>query len=192
MKNPLSFACVTAAHEIADAAHRGQTRADGVTEYVWHPERVAILTRWIGGSPVAVVAALLHDCVEDCAGFDLDAALARIPLSDADRARARAVILALTHRESEPNADYFRRVLDAPAEALLVKLVDRLDNVLDMADGFPEERLRRYCGKTEMFVRMVRDRAALLGHADLVAAIEEAVAEALDRLNTPARAGCAA
>lgn len=192
MKTTLSTECVLAAYDIAADAHRGQTRADGVCEYFEHPSRVAALVRLAGGSTVAVIAALLHDTVEDCAGFDLDAALAAIPLTESDRVRTRDVVIALTHAPNEPNTTYFARVLAAPSEAILVKLADRLDNVLDMDAGFTEERARRYCSKTKILVAMARSRSAEIGLTDLLEAVDDAVGSVLHRLNTPGTKGAAA
>jgi (p)ppGpp synthase/HD superfamily hydrolase len=155
---------------------------------------VAVLIRAFGGSVEEEVAALLHDCEEDCPGFDLDAALAYIfagLLPARAVAGVREVIRALRHRDSEPNHVYFQRIIDAPPSTLKIKLYDRFDNVLGLAD-FTEERCRRYCAKTALLVRMMRDRAIILGMADLVAAIEEGASEALERLNAPARTGCTA
>lgn len=49
--------------ELADVAHKGQSR--GYDEYFGHPVRVAIRMYARGATPDQVVAALLHDTVED-------------------------------------------------------------------------------------------------------------------------------
>ena len=52
--------------EIAARAHAGQTDKGGAP-YVLHPLRVMLQLR----DPVAQIAAVLHDVVEDCAGWSL-------------------------------------------------------------------------------------------------------------------------
>lgn len=49
--------------ELADVAHEGQAR--GYDEYFGHPVRVAIRVYARGATPEQVIAALLHDTVED-------------------------------------------------------------------------------------------------------------------------------
>ncbi|WP_022673006.1 HD domain-containing protein [Novosphingopyxis baekryungensis] len=62
----LSSALIRAAVYAADR-HCGQTRGDGVTPYINHPLAVASILRNDGGisDPDTLVAALLHDVVED-------------------------------------------------------------------------------------------------------------------------------
>jgi len=57
---------IEAACAFATAAHNGQTRRFGQDEpYIEHPKRVAARVQSIGLSAEAVIAALLHDVVED-------------------------------------------------------------------------------------------------------------------------------
>ncbi len=52
------------AHEIADAAHSGQTRKSG-EPFITHPVAVADILAGLGMDTDTIVAALLHDVVED-------------------------------------------------------------------------------------------------------------------------------
>ena len=49
--------------------HEGQTRKGSDTPYITHPVAVAAMVHEAGGGEDAVVAALLHDTVEDCGGL---------------------------------------------------------------------------------------------------------------------------
>ena len=46
-------------------AHKGQTRRDGKVPYINHPMEVAEIVATVTSDPRVVVAALLHDVVED-------------------------------------------------------------------------------------------------------------------------------
>ena len=54
------------AAKAASEAHRGQTRKDKKTPFIVHPERVAKCVAHYGGNHIGIIAAWLHDVVEDC------------------------------------------------------------------------------------------------------------------------------
>ncbi|MEG2378284.1 MAG: HD domain-containing protein [Clostridia bacterium] len=58
------------AMEQAMAAHEGQKRRDG-SEYITHPFAVAEIIVEMGLDTDSIVAAILHDCIEDT-GFDYE------------------------------------------------------------------------------------------------------------------------
>lgn len=61
---------VEAALRVAHAAHAGQTRKSGdEVPYVTHPVHVALVLARLGFDDTVLVAALLHDVVEDCEGW---------------------------------------------------------------------------------------------------------------------------
>jgi (p)ppGpp synthase/HD superfamily hydrolase len=65
-----------AALAYATAAHAGQVRKGTAIPYITHPTAVASLVREFGGDQEQVIAALLHDVVEDC-GILIDEIAAR-------------------------------------------------------------------------------------------------------------------
>ena len=93
-----------------------------------HPIRVARRLRLMGTlSPVSLVAALGHDLIEDKSiGFPEVQGL-----HDQDMQRVQDLMALLTRGEREPYFDYIKRVA-ADDAALLIKLVDRLDNTYDL------------------------------------------------------------
>jgi guanosine-3',5'-bis(diphosphate) 3'-pyrophosphohydrolase len=150
-----------AAFQIAPLAHRGQTRADGVTPYIFHPMRVEQLVAFWGAKDLDLLpweprteellrmraAALMHDVVEDTTysletldGFGFSHEL--LDLVD-----------LLTKPDNGPaGPDYYKRIATS-REALVVKCADRCTNLEDAiksvkaGDGI--ERWRAYAEKTE-------------------------------------------
>ena len=123
------------AFTVADNAHSGQKRVSG-EPYITHPVSVAILLVDLGMDTDTVVAALLHDVVEDTSmtlpmvekEFGKDVALlvdgvtklGRIPFSSREQQQAENV----------------RKMLLAMAQdvrVIIIKLADRLHNMRTMA-----------------------------------------------------------
>ncbi len=154
----------------ASRAHRGQFRKDRKTPYITHPARVAGLVGMFHGSHVAVISAWLHDVYEDCTPewiTQTDELIAGFPLSGDERADISTIVEALTKKNTIKGkavrlSDSLDRILDAPPEATLVKLCDRIDNLLDSADrngGFT----KRYLASTDEIIGKLEVRASLYG-----------------------------
>jgi len=128
--------------------HRDQRRKDGRgSPYINHPIEVAHLL-WTRGQvrdPVTLMAALLHDTVEDT----------EATIEDVERAFGTAVagvVAEVTDDKSLPKAERKElQVSNAPKKsprAKLVKLGDKISNVGDLLDSPPfdwdAERRRAY------------------------------------------------
>jgi len=119
-----------------------------------HPLRVARKLRLLGTATLpSLIAALGHDLIEDHGrefGF--------IPgLSEEERESVDHLMRVLTRGESEPYFDYVAR-LSKQETALLIKLVDRLDNTYDLrvsADPGEDEPRAIY---RELFQRALLDQ----------------------------------
>jgi (p)ppGpp synthase/HD superfamily hydrolase len=155
----------------ASRAHKGQMRKDRRTPYITHPARVAGLVGMFNGSHVAIIAAWLHDVYEDCSPDWLvktDELIADLPLPADDRWDIAAIVDAMTkkntiRKKAARLSDSLDRILDAPPEATLVKLCDRIDNLLDSADrngGFT----KRYLASTDEVIDKLSVRASLYGY----------------------------
>jgi len=161
---------IKTAADHASRAHKGQFRKDRKTPYITHPARVAGLVGTFNGSHVAIIAAWLHDVYEDCSPEWLvrtDKIIEGLPLPPDDRSDIAAIVDALTKkntiaRKSARLSDSIDRILDAPPEATLVKICDRIDNLLDSADrngGFT----KRYLASTDEIIDKLSVRASLYG-----------------------------
>jgi (p)ppGpp synthase/HD superfamily hydrolase len=159
---------IKSAADHASRAHKGQFRKDRRTPYITHPARVAGLVGIFNGSHVAVIAAWLHDVDEDCSQewiLKTDELIAGMRLPEDDRIDIAAIVGAMTKKNTLPNkadrlSDSLDRILDGPPEATLVKLCDRIDNLLDSADrngGFT----KHYLASTDAVIGKLSMRASL-------------------------------
>lgn len=122
------------AASFAAVAHRHQVRKDGVTPYVAHVFRVAMIVRDLFGcdDPVCLAAALLHDVIEDT-GADYDELEEQFGREVAECVAALTKNMALPERDRE--AEYDARLAAADWRARLVKLADQYDNLCDVRGG---------------------------------------------------------
>jgi (p)ppGpp synthase/HD superfamily hydrolase len=161
---------IKTAADHASQAHKGQLRKDRRTPYITHPARVAGLVGMFNGSHVAIIAAWLHDVYEDCTPewiLKTDEMVENLSLPSDDRQDIAAIVDAMTKKNTISGkaarlSDSLDRILDAPPEATLVKLCDRIDNLLDSADrngGFT----KRYLASTDEVIGKLEVRASLYG-----------------------------
>jgi (p)ppGpp synthase/HD superfamily hydrolase len=138
MMEPWQIHAVHRAAAIAAQAHDGQYRKDGKTPYIAHPARVAGLVQAYGGGYQEVIAAWLHDVIEEVRNGETTVAygLSSLKLPGDDAILIYQMITALTRDRSlsddEQLMDSLDRILLAPPGATLIKICDRMDNVLDM------------------------------------------------------------
>jgi len=113
---------------IAERAHRGQERkcSDGVP-YVLHPIHCALSLARLGQPEHVVVAAILHDIVEDCEGWTVERVEAEFGT------RVAGIVAELTEDKTKSWEERKRLQVEHVAEmsrdALLVKAADVLHNL---------------------------------------------------------------
>ncbi|MET0208944.1 MAG: HD domain-containing protein, partial [Burkholderiaceae bacterium] len=122
---------VREAYKFADEAHLGQFRASG-EPYITHPIAVAGLCADWKLDAQAIMAALMHDAMEDC-GIEKPQLIERFgaPTADLVDGLTKLDKLQFSTRE-ESQAESFRKMLLAMARdvrVILIKLADRLHNM---------------------------------------------------------------
>ncbi len=132
------------AYRFADEAHLGQFRASG-EPYITHPIAVAGLCADWKLDAQAIMAALMHDAMEDC-GTTKAELIERFGASTADLVDGLTKLdkLQFSTRE-ESQAESFRKMLLAMARdvrVILIKLADRLHNMRTMEAVAPAKRTR--------------------------------------------------
>ena len=128
---PVDVERVAEAYAFSDFAHQGQMRASG-EEYITHPLAVAgICASWKLDAQ-ALMAALLHDVVEDT-GITKDHIAAKFGTPVADLVDGVSKLDRVEFQsQADAEAENFRKMLLAMARdvrVMLVKLADRLHNM---------------------------------------------------------------
>ncbi|MDH4125935.1 MAG: bifunctional (p)ppGpp synthetase/guanosine-3',5'-bis(diphosphate) 3'-pyrophosphohydrolase [Gammaproteobacteria bacterium] len=137
------------AYKFGAAAHRGQTRKTG-EPYITHPVAVAQELANMRLDAQAIVAAILHDVVEDTSvsltdiekdfGADVAALVDGVSKLDQIEFRSRA----------EAQAESFRKMMLAMIEdirVILVKLADRVHNMQTL-EAMPADKKKRIARET--------------------------------------------
>ncbi|MGH3995593.1 MAG: RelA/SpoT family protein, partial [Pseudonocardiaceae bacterium] len=131
------------AYDVADEQHRGQRRKSG-DPYITHPLAVAAILAELGMDTTTLVAALLHDTIEDT-DYSLDRL--REDFGD-DVARLVNGVTKLDRVKlgAAAEAETIRKMVIAMAEdprVLVIKLADRLHNMRTMRFLPPEKQARK-------------------------------------------------
>lgn len=123
--------------------HEGQTRKGEIIPYIYHPLLVAYHAIALGLDEDEIIAtAILHDVCEDC-GVEV----ADLPVNDITK---EAVKLLTKTKDKSPD-DYYADIAKNRI-ATMIKILDRMNNVSDMAKEFSKEKLKRYIVDTEEHV----------------------------------------
>ncbi len=135
---------VREAYKFADEAHLGQFRVTG-EPYITHPVAVAGLCADWKLDVQAIMAALMHDAMED-RGITKPQLIARFgaPTAELVDGLTKLDKLHFSTRE-EGQAESFRKMLLAMARdvrVILIKLADRLHNMRTMQAMAPDKRQR--------------------------------------------------
>ncbi len=149
------------AYEIAVDAHSKQRRKSG-EPYILHPIEVArICAEEIGLGPTAIVAALLHDVVEDT-----NVTLAEIKARFGDK--IGSIVDGLTKLKSDYNpttaqAENFKKVLSTlvyDVRVVLIKMADRLHNMRTLG-AMPKHKQLRIAAETSYIYAPLAHRLGL-------------------------------
>jgi len=139
-------------------AHAGQIRksTDGAkVPYISHPLNMACHALALGIKEDDIIAAiLLHDVMEDCG-----TALEELPVSN----HVKNIIVTVTKTkaakedpgesriQNEKLDKYYGGIMQS-REAMVVKILDRLNNVCSMPTGFTKDRMVDYVQETEIYI----------------------------------------
>ena len=137
------------AYRFADEAHLGQLRKNG-DPYITHPIAVAAQCAEWKLDAQALMAALMHDAMEDC-GVSKTELVERFgaPVADLVDGLTKLEKLAFDTREQN-QAESFRKMLLAMAKdvrVILIKLADRTHNMRTMGD-MPRSKWERISSET--------------------------------------------
>ena len=155
------MARIRAAFELAREAHAEQKRKSGES-YIIHPIAVATIVAEelkLGANPV--IAAFLHDVVEDT-DYTMDDIRQRF---GDDVAFLVSVVTkkSTDHYEISKQVDNYKQMLNSihyDIRALLVKLADRLHNMRTLSSMRPDKQMK-IAGETDFFYAPLANRLGL-------------------------------
>ena len=149
------------AYEIAVDAHQEQRRKTG-EPYILHPIEVArICAEEIGLGPTAIVAALLHDVVEDTIVTNEQI---RVEFGD----KIADIVDGLTKLDQDentesPQAENFKKILGtlvSDVRIVLIKMADRLHNMRTLG-AMPHHKQLKIAAETEYIYAPLAHRLGL-------------------------------
>ena len=170
----LSSPALARAFAVAEDAHRDQRRKDG-RPYIEHPTQIAQLLADIGASEDLLVAAVLHDAVEDS---ELTVANLREGFGD----RVARLVEALTDHEAiddwtERKDELRGRVERTGTDAATIYTADKIGNLREVVKLYAFEG--EHVGELEKAPTL--DLRIAAWQADLAMAIRVGVADGLCR-----------
>ncbi|WP_407935754.1 RelA/SpoT family protein [Jatrophihabitans cynanchi] len=130
-------------YDVAEQCHRGQLRKSG-DPYITHPLAVATILAELGMDTTTLVAALLHDTVEDT-GFTLDDVTSQFG-SDVAHLVDGVTKLDKVKFGEAAEAETIRKMVVAMARdprVLVIKLADRLHNMRTLRFLPPAKQVRK-------------------------------------------------
>ncbi|MBI2443703.1 MAG: bifunctional (p)ppGpp synthetase/guanosine-3',5'-bis(diphosphate) 3'-pyrophosphohydrolase [Candidatus Magasanikbacteria bacterium] len=140
------------AYEVAESAHRGQTRKSG-EPYITHPLAVAYILASLRIDLPIVIAALLHDVPEDTA-VTLEEIEKNFGADVASMIRGITKLGKLKYRGVERYIENLRKMFVAMAEdvrVMIIKFADRVHNLLTLEALEEEKRYRVALESLEIF-----------------------------------------
>ena len=137
----------------ADNAHAGQLRKDG-SPYITHPLAVAEIVAELKLDTDSIIAALLHDCIEDTgATHEEIAKLFGNTVADLVEGVTKLTRVQYTSKEEE-QMENLRKMLMAMAKdirVILIKICDRLHNMRTMEYQSPRKQKEKALETMEIY-----------------------------------------
>ena len=142
-----------AAFAFADASHNGQLRKSG-EPYIIHPLAVAEIVADLELDVDSIIAALLHDCIEDTAATHQEIAKKfGVAVADLVEGVTKLTRVSWTSKEEE-QSENLRKMFMAMAQdirVILIKICDRLHNMRTMEYQSPKKQREKSLETMEIY-----------------------------------------
>lgn len=147
------IALIEQAYLLAEKAHGGQVRYTG-EPYITHPVAVALILAKMRMDPQTIMAAIMHDVIEDTSikKTDLEEAFGK-EVADLVDGVTKLTQIEFENR-AQAQAENFRKMVMAMAKdirVILVKMADRLHNMRTLGYLPPDKRRRIAIETLEIF-----------------------------------------
>ena len=151
--HPMDMERIRAAYDMARTAHAGQMRKDG-SPYVTHCVAAADISVDLGLDEDSIIAALLHDVIEDTSMTHADIAH-RFGTAVADIVEGVTKLTRMQYAtKEEEQMENLRKMLMAMAKdirVILIKIADRLHNMRTMAYQTAEKQRSKSLETMEIY-----------------------------------------
>ena len=139
--------------------HNGQYRKPGHSDeripYIYHPLLLTCHALALGLEDDDLLSAcLLHDVCEDC-GVEIS----ELPVNDATREAVRLLPKPENFGKTDPEYRTYYEGIAGNRIALIVKLLDRCNNISSMATSFTDEHMAEYIKETQEYIHPLMKRA---------------------------------
>lgn len=139
--------------------HNGQYRKPGHSDeripYIYHPLLLTCHALALGLEDDDLLSAcLLHDVCEDC-GVEIS----ELPVNDAAREAVRLLTKPENFGKTDPEYRTYYEGIAGNRIALIVKLLDRCNNISSMATSFTDEHMAEYIKETQEYIHPLMKRA---------------------------------
>jgi (p)ppGpp synthase/HD superfamily hydrolase len=104
---------------------------------------------------VLLKAAIVHDLIEDVPDFNRNIFLS----IDYESPEIYELVMEVTRNPSESKPDFLNRILESGSErAKILKVADRISNMLDLGFVINTDFIRRYIDETEQYIFPIAER----------------------------------
>ena len=139
--------------------HNGQYRKPGHSDeripYIYHPLLLTCHALALGLIDDDLLSAcLLHDVCEDC-GVEIS----ELPVNDTTREAVRLLTEPENFGKTDPEYRTYYEGIAGNRIALIVKLLDRCNNISSMATSFTDEHMAEYIKETQEYIHPLMKRA---------------------------------
>ena len=174
---PSKVADIEQAYIVAERAHDGQMRSSG-DPYITHPVAAANILAELHLDHQTIMAALMHDVIEDCDITKQDLAT-QFGDSVADLVEGVSKLTQIDFQSKEQaQAENFRKMMMAMTQdirVILIKLADRLHNMQTLGALRPDKRRRIARETLEIYapianrlgIYRLKEQLELLGFANM-------------------------
>lgn len=145
---------------VMERSHAGQLRKGKKDmPYIIHPLTMAWHAVCMGyGEDELLAACLLHDVIEDCGILEQE-----LEVSETIKSALKLVTFVIPDKMSKADARklYYEGIYGSTL-AMLVKLLDRCNNISTMSSAFSDAKMKEYIAETRLYYpamlnRLVRD-----------------------------------
>lgn len=98
---------------------------------------------------ILLKASVVHDCIEDIKGFDIN----RIIKADSEGYSVYRLVMEVSRRVNETKPEFLERIIrKGSLRAKVLKCADRISNMISLGFVTECEFIERYCDETETYI----------------------------------------